>query len=208
MAGLKKSEGRPFTWDDYQTWPDDERWEIIGGEPYAMTPAPTPRHQSIVVKLSAALLPIFEARGCRVYPSPLDVKLSHQDVVQPDIVIVCDRNQTKRTHIEGPPSVVIEVLSPSTALHDRGRKMELFARSKIGEVWIVTPFPSLIEIFELDGDSYRQFGVFGRDDTLKSPSCSEFGLALVDVFDFPLDPEEKIWLVKEERARYGPRPRS
>jgi len=68
---------------------------------------------------------------CPVYPAPMDLKLSDRDVVQPDILVVCDPKQIKKTHVEGPPFLLIEILSFSTLLHDRGRKLELYARSGV-----------------------------------------------------------------------------
>jgi len=192
-----------FTWDDYCTWPDEERWEIIGGEAFAMSPAPTLRHQSILIELGAQLLPLFKGKNCTVFVAPTDVKLSEKDVVQPDLLIVCDEKQMKRTHIEGAPTLIIEILSPSTTLHDRSRKMDLYAASGVKEVWLVTPHPAMVEIFTLKDKSYLLRHVFSRDDFLKSPTFKELKLDLSPVFDFPLEPDEKdIYVVKEGPATY------
>ena len=80
-----------------------------------------------------------------------DSGLSEEDIVQPDLIVVCDANRIKPTHIEGPPTLVIEVLSPSTQAYDRVRKLRLFAASGVQEVWLVTPHPSLVEVLTLDG---------------------------------------------------------
>ena len=142
--GLRKLHNEPFTWDDYADFPDDECWEIINGEAFAMTPAPSTRHQEIVMELAGKMRSHFKGGRCKVYPASTDVKLSDTDIVQPDILVVCDSTQIKKTHIDGPPSLVIEVISPSSCLHDRGRKLELYARSGVREVWLVTPYPSFI----------------------------------------------------------------
>ncbi len=122
-----------FGWDDYRVWDDGQRWELIGGEPFCMSPAPGSRHQEIVGGLFAHLFQHFQGRPCQPFVSPIDVKLSTEDVVQPDIVVVCDRSQVLETHIEGPPDLAVEVLSPSSHRHDRVRKLRLYARYGVGE---------------------------------------------------------------------------
>ena len=192
-----------FTWDDYCTWPDDERWEIIGGEAFVMSPAPTLRHQSIAAALTHLLFAFFTNHPCKVFPAPTDVKLSENDIVQPDLLIVCDEKQMKRTHIEGAPALIIEILSPSTTIHDKGRKMDLYAAGGVKEIWLITPHPAMVEVFTLKDKSYFLNHVFGRDDILKSPTFKELKLDLSPVFDFPLDPDEKdIYVVKEGPAIY------
>ena len=149
MAQPARQRGRTYTWDDYQTWPDDERWEIIDGEAVMMSPSPAYRHQRVLAQLVRRLGDFFDGRPCEVLPAPMDVKLSDTDVVEPDILVVCDPGIIEPTHIAGPPTLVVEVLSPSSAVHDRLRKLHLYARFGVPEYWIVTPFPSLVEVLVL-----------------------------------------------------------
>jgi Uma2 family endonuclease len=193
-----------FTWQDYCSWPDGERWELIGGEPVAMSPASLNRHQLVCGALFVGLSLHLRGKPCRPLISPSDVKLSDLDVVQPDILVVCDPKQFKGTHIEGPPALVVEVLSPSSELYDRGRKLELYARFGVKEVWLVMPYPSGVEVLVLDQGGYRIHKLYRRQDTLLSPSFPELRLPLQDVFDFPLAPEEVILEVKESPAPYTP----
>lgn len=76
MKSASTARHLPYTWDDYRTWPDDERWEIVNGEAYAMSPAPSVRHQHIHRELFTAVCVHFRGRACRVYSCPIDVKLS------------------------------------------------------------------------------------------------------------------------------------
>ena len=195
---------RQYTWDDYQSWNDGQRWEVLGGEVYAMTPAPLPRHQWIQLKLAVQLESFLKDKRCQVLPAPIDVRLSDEDVVQPDLVVVCDRAQIKRTHIEGAPSLVVEILSPSTATYDRVRKLRLYARSGIKEVWLVTPYPWLAEVLVLDGENYRMWQSYERDDTLESRILPGLRITLREVFDFPLEPDEEVPMVKEAHPPYAP----
>jgi Uma2 family endonuclease len=193
---------RACTWTDYRSWTDDMRWEIIGGEAFAMTPAPTPRHQRIVHELDRLLGNYFAGKSCQVYPAPTDVRLTNEDIVQPDLAVVCDPDKIKRTHIDGAPTLVVEVLSPSTAAFDRVRKLRLYAQCGVREVWIVTPYPWLAEVFVLDGDDYRLVNAYEKDGILESTVFPDLTIALADVFDYPIDPGERIEMVKEGRPPY------
>ena len=197
--------GNLYDWEDYRSWPEGERWEIIGGEVFGMTPAPAPRHQRIQKKLCRLLDEYLEGKPCEVLPAPIDVKLSMHDIVQPDLVVVCKREQITRTHIEGAPSLVVEILSDSTALHDRTRKLRLYARSGVKEVWLVTPYPWLIEVLRLDGASYRVAGTYTKTDKLASPTFPDMVMDLGKVFDFPLEPGEEVRMVREGHPPYAER---
>ena len=181
------------------------RWEIIGGEAYAMTPAPATRHQDILVELTAQFQEHFRGKSCRVYAAPTDVRLSPTDVVQPDLLVVCEKGKIKATHIEGAPALIVEVLSPATALLDRTRKMPLYAVAGVKEVWLINPYPWLVEVFVLDGATYRLAGSFSRGDKLASPTFPRLRVNLRRVFDFQIEPGEKIEFVREAHPPYGGR---
>jgi Uma2 family endonuclease len=204
MAAEAARQGRLYTWQDYRSWPGEERWELIGGEPIAMSPSPTDRHQLVCVGLLTEMGLCFRGNRCRLLCAPMDVKLSDLDVVQPDILVVCDPKQLRGTHIEGPPALVVEVLSPSSELHDRGRKMELYARCGVPEYWLVLPYPSGVEVLLLDHGGYRIHKLYRRPDTLASPSFPDLRIPLQDVFDVPIAPAEVILEVKEGPPPYSP----
>lgn len=206
MSEAALSQGERFTWDHYRTWPDTERWEIVAGQAFAMAPAPSLRHQQILHELDRQLGNHFADRTCDVFPAPTDVKLTDKDIVQPDLSIVCDEGQMKGTHIEGAPTLVVEIHSPSTAAYDRVRKMRLYATSGVKEVWLVTPYPWLAEVYVLDGETYRLAQSCERTDTLKSTVFPDLDIDLEKVFNFEIPPEERITMVKEGRPPYGSAP--
>ena len=113
-----------YSYSDYLTWPDEERWEIIDGETYNMTPAPSIKHQSIVGEFYALLKQRLSGKPCRPFIAPTDVVLSEYDVVQPDIIVVCNEKKITESNIQGAPDLVVEVLSPATALKDKREKLE------------------------------------------------------------------------------------
>jgi len=130
-----------ITWHDVQQLPDDgNRYEAIAGELY-VTPAPSLRHQTIVVRLLFGLgrLLVEPAYG-RAWPAPLGVWFPATDEgVQPDIVFVSNerRGRLAPEGIRGAPDLVVEVLSPTTARRDTGVKRVLYERHGVGEYWIV-----------------------------------------------------------------------
>jgi len=191
-----------YTWSDYRQLPDDERWEIIGGEIFDMSPAPTTRHQSIAGELYLQLGLYLRRKSCKPFIAPTDLKLSDEDVVQPDLMVVCDQTQITESHVEGAPALVVEILSPSTQSHDRKRKMALYARAGVKEVWLVSPLPPGIEVFLLDGATYRFMGMYQLADKFKSPSFDGMELDLGAIFDFPLEPSPEVYVVKEDGAEY------
>ncbi len=172
-----------------------------------MSPAPTSRHQAVVGDLFA-LLRRHQTSQCRAFVSPIDVKLSHQDVVQPDIIMACDPSQITETHIEGPPALVVEVLSPSTTRHDRIRKLRLYAQSGVAEYWLVQPNPPLVEVLSLVGDSYRIAGVYTEDDILRSPRFPQLAIDLSEAFTLPIPMEEQIDEIRESAPPYAAGPPS
>lgn len=148
-----------LTYQDYLQMPDDRtRKEILGGDLY-VTPAPPPVHQRAVTNLTSILNTYAAGHGLgTVFVSPIDLVLSQTDVVQPDIVFVSAANKRiiGEAAIQGTPDLVVEVLSPSTAKLDRGRKKELYARSGIPEYWILDPEGRTVEVYRLSAGAYRQ----------------------------------------------------
>ncbi len=81
---------KKYTYQDYLIWPAEERWEIIAGRAYSMSPAPGIKHQKVAAPIYSRLEKAFEKLPCSVFIAPVDVILSEHDVVQPDVFIVCD----------------------------------------------------------------------------------------------------------------------
>ena len=137
-----------YTYKEYRTWPEGERWELIEGVAYAMSPAPTRSHQRFVVDLVGKLYAFLKGRPCELLVSPIDVFLPASSdeaedevdtIVQPDVIVVCDRNKLIDKGVRGGPDFVVEILSPSTAMKDFSKKKTLYAKHGVREYWIVNP---------------------------------------------------------------------
>ena len=174
-----------WTFDDYAALPDDgKRYEIMNGV-LIMTPAPEPAHQSVVALLTHYLLLAVQFKGLgRVLPSPVDVRLTSDKVVQPDVLVLLNANLQKigSKYIVGGPDLVVEVASQSTALYDRLSKFEAYEQAGVSEYWIVHPLEKTVEVLVLEEDGYQSLGTFRGKETL--PSRVALGIANVAVEQF------------------------
>lgn len=131
-----------LTYEDYRQFPDDgRRHEIINGD-HHVSAAPSLYHQWVLTRLVVQLYHhVCEPGLGYLAPAPVDTVLSESDVVQPDIVVTLDRDEAviRRERIEGPPDLIVEILSPSTAYRDRGLKLDLYQTAGVREYWIVDP---------------------------------------------------------------------
>ncbi len=134
-----------FTYRQYRTWPDSERWELIDGQAWAMSPAPRRRHQEVSGALFRKIGNFLEGKPCKVYEAPFDVLLPESDedddevatVVQPDIAVFCDRSKLTERGARGAPDLVVEILSPSTSRKDLSEKFDRYQRAGVREYWVV-----------------------------------------------------------------------
>ena len=149
-----RSIARSWTYDEFARLPDDgNRYEVIGGELY-VTPAPRTAHQEVVMRLSELVGPFVRRnRLGRMLPG-VDVLFGEGDYLEPDIVFV-RRGRTELVRprgVEGPPDLVIEILSDTTAGRDRGIKRERYARFGVPEYWVVDASAGQIEIYRPNED--------------------------------------------------------
>jgi Uma2 family endonuclease len=144
------------------------RYEVIDGE-LAVTPAPTPAHQTVVVNLVLTVGRFVRDHALgQVFPGPIDVLLGEGDYLEPDLVFVAaDRAYLVSDRgIEGPPDLVVEILSPSTAHRDRGVKLERYRHFGVPEYWIVDIDARTVEVWCL-GEGADLPKVFGAADELR-----------------------------------------
>ena len=179
-----------YSWAEYLRWPEDERYELVEGVPYAMSPAPGRRHQEISGEMFRQVANQLAATPCRVFHAPFDVKLSADEaddaptVLQPDITVTCDRSKLTDQGVTGAPDLVVEIVSPDSGLADRRRKFDLYQAYGVSEYWIVDQGESLVEVYLLDsGGSYLRSGVYGRDDRIRATAVPDLEVELKTVFE-------------------------
>lgn len=151
-----------LTYDDYLTFPDDGQiHEIIDGVHY-VSPSPFTRHQNVSRHIQFQLYEQLERTGLAyVFDAPTDVHLTEHDIVVPDLALI-DRRRgdiISERKINGPPDLVVEVLSKSTAKRDRSDKHRLYETTGVGEYWIVDPQADSVMVFQLAPNGvYRASG--------------------------------------------------
>ena len=160
--GLAQRSFELYRYADYLLWPEDVRYELIDGVAYAMSPAPTRRHQDIAGEIFSQLKALLRGAPCRPYIAPFDIRLPRADesddaidtVVQPDISVICDRSKLDERGCRGAPDWIIEVLSPSTAGHDQIVKKALYERVGVREYWLVHPTDRILTRYVLENGVY------------------------------------------------------
>lgn len=127
--------------------------ELIDGIPYAMSPALVPKHQRISGNLlSEFRMGLKKCKECAVY-QPIDYLVADDTVLQPDMLIVCGEIQKK--FLDFPPALVVEILSPSTALKDRRNKYPIYEEQGIPYFLIVSLDPEEVEVYQLVDNKYQ-----------------------------------------------------
>jgi Uma2 family endonuclease len=151
------------TYSDYLTWSRDYGDELINGTAYVREPpSPSQSHQQVVVELCRQAANALEGKPCDVYVAPFDVRLPKSSegddlvdtVVQPDVLIVSDLKKVEARGVRGAPDWLAEVLSPSTASHDRTVKLSAYERAGVREVWLVDPTDRKLAIYRLEAKYY------------------------------------------------------
>jgi Uma2 family endonuclease len=142
-----------YTYEDYLQW--EGRWELIDGIPYAMSPAPIPRHQTVAGNLHAEFrAAIRKAKcSCMVY-QPLDYKLSDDTIFNPDVSVVC--KPISKKFLDFAPEIVAEILSESTGLKDRNVKYPKYEAEGIPYYIMVDAEKNIVEVYKLVDGQYSQ----------------------------------------------------
>jgi Uma2 family endonuclease len=183
-----KSTRQRWTYAEFARLPSEgsTRYEVIDGG-LVVTPGPAARHQRVVGRLFSGLFVFVEANDLgEVFPGPFDVLFAEGDYVEPDIVFVgSDRSHLVTDRgVEGPPDLVVEVLSPSTADRDRGIKLERYRLYGVPVYWVVDPDERTFELWDLAGGASKPV-VLGAADTLRwTPlgSAATLEIVLAELF--------------------------
>ena len=178
------TEKKKHTYEDYLKTPDDARYELIEGD-LLMTPSPVTKHQRILRDLGFELLSFVRAKNLgEIFLAPYDVYFDNENVVQPDILFISRErlNLIGEKNMQGPPDLVIEILSESTAYRDLIQKKKLYARYCVKEYWIVIPEEESVGIYSIKNDVFILHKSFGKDDTLESPVLKGLKIDLRNIF--------------------------
>lgn len=186
-----------YTYADYITWQFKERVELIMGKIFKISPAPTSYHQGILSVLLGNLFQFLKDKPCRVFPAPFDVQLPldplvHNNVVQPDISVVCDRSKIVKEGCIAAPDLIVEVVSKSSVKRDLHEKYSLYEKAGAKEYWLVNPNDKSLIIFVLDEQgNYQPAKPLTLGDIATSKTLVGFSINLDEVFvNIVEEPEE------------------
>jgi len=192
MGALPKAEqNRRFTYADYKDWElkEGERYELIRGEAFAMA-GPNTRHQIASGEIYGQFYVYLRGKPCRVFSAPYDVRLFYEEelgedddtVVQPDIMVVCDKSKIGDEGIRGAPDLVIEILSPSNTVFEMAEKHDLYENAGVREYWVVNPNNNTVTVHLLQGDGVFAGKIYKATDMVPVGVLPGFGIALDQVF--------------------------
>lgn len=185
---------RIYNYSDYLTFDENERIEIIEGRIYNMSPAPSRMHQEIITELLSEIRNYIKSNNgpCKVYAAPFDVILINNNdddinrsnnIVQPDISVICDKNKLTDKGCTGTPDMIIEVVSPYNPNNDCVRKLNLYDVFKVKEYWIVNPMDRNIFVYILGDNGFNAPKVYSFKDKVK---VNIFDSLLIDFNAFDL----------------------
>lgn len=174
-----------LNYKDYEALPNDgRRYEIHEGE-LSVMPAPSPLHQETLLNLGVILREHVVRHGLgKVFIAPLDVILADITIVQPDLVFVANHRLALITSrgVDGTPTLLIEVVSPSSVHTDRHTKFQIYARHGVPYYWIVDPDTRVAEAYELAGQAYGLAARASADETLTAPPFPDLIVPLPSVW--------------------------
>ena len=183
-----------FSYQDYCQRDDEKRWEIIDVIEYDMAAAPFRIHQHVSMELSVRFYDFFKRKNCKVYSAPFDVRLSEikdaadEDiftVVQPDITVVCDPAKLDERGCKGPPDLIVEILSPSSAGTDMKIKRNLYERYGVKEYWIVHPNDKIAMLYSIgENGQYEKAEIYTQEDMVESKLFPELKIRLSEIFSY------------------------
>ena len=179
-GGIKVSlprKNRKYTYADYLSWSEDERVEIIDGDPYLLA-SPSRIHQKVLSELHRQIANFLVGKECEVYPAPFHVVLDLegnvsneediQNVFEPDITIVCDTSKLDDAGCKGTPDMIVEVISPSTARRDKIVKFNKYEQAGVKEYWIIEPQEKIVSVFTLEENRrYGRPNLYTNEDQVK-----------------------------------------
>lgn len=173
-----------FNYQDYLCFSEDKRYEIVDGELY-MVPAPLIVHQVSLGKLFRLLSEMVEEKKAgKVFIAPVDVVLSDEDIVQPDLLFISNNRLGIITdkYISASPDLVVEILSPFNRHRDLQIKKKLYEKYGVNEYWIVDPEAKSIQIFQMQKEGLQAFRTFTRSMRILSPLFGELAFTADQLF--------------------------
>lgn len=172
------------------------REELMDGRLFAMSPRPSYNHNRTAENIDFIFRTYLKGKSCVPLGDGYDLYLTERDHFIPDFMVVCERDKIRGDGVHGAPDLVVEVLSPGTARHDRGYKMEVYARCGVGEYWIVDPVSRSVEVYRSSASQFTLHNVYtvypawmleSMRPEERAAVVTRFKCSLYDDLEFSLD---------------------
>lgn len=168
MSAALQLEPETITLSEYEALPEERRVEVFEGIVYDMA-SPSRIHQTLLGELFALIHSYLRKKGgdCSAFPAPFDVKLRDNPltIVQPDLMVICDKNKLDDKRCNGAPDFIIEIVSPGNPTNDYIRKLNYYRKAGVREYWIVDPLHKVVLVNYFEGDIISEQHSF--DSTIK-----------------------------------------
>lgn len=201
MENLAYKENKKYTYEDLENIDDGNRYEIIDGELYLMS-SPISKHQVILMDMAFQFKEFFKDKKCMPFIAPLDVRLDNKgkkskNVIQPDIMVVCDHNKIN-DKIDGAPDLIVEILSKYNKKHDKFDKYHLYQKYGVREYWIIDIEEGMAYVYILSKDNiYTLPRVYNIKEKIKSSIFKGLEISLEETF------KNNQNLLKEDEESYN-----
>lgn len=177
-------EDKFWTYEDYLKLPDDgNRYEIIGGRIY-VSPPPRTFHQTVSRRLQFLFYQLELEKKGYIFDAPVGLMIPGGTPVEPDLIFLrSDQKElVEEMYIKGPPQLIVEILSPSTASRDRTLKLNLYAQARVPHYWIVDPDACTLEVFHLRENRYEVVAALNKEAVYKATEAGGLEVNLPDLF--------------------------
>jgi Uma2 family endonuclease len=170
-ARIIDGENEYYTYADYRDWDAQPRYELIAGTAYMMA-SPSVRHQRMSVELNRQFANFLLGKPCEVFTAPLDVRLFPRDdlsddtVLQPDLMVVCGGGKLSENSIDGPPDMVVEIVSPSNTVGLMLRKFNSYLSAGVREYWVIDPDQGFVNVHILEKGRFVS-SLYRKDDIIQ-----------------------------------------
>ena len=186
-------ENKRYTYADYLSWEGPERYQLINGEVFMMA-SPSVAHQAILVEMITQFNTWLRGKPCRAFVAPLDVRLfpeedkSDDTVVQPDLLVVCDKAKLSKGSVDGPPDLAVEIVSPSTSQKEIILKFNAYLDAGVREYWVIDPGQNIVQVHVHEKGHFISSGYKG-DAAVPSTVLPGFAIEL-----------KTLWTAMQEAA--------
>jgi len=180
-------ENRRYTYADYLTWEGPERYQLINGEVFQMA-SPTVVHQAILRELSTQFSNWLSGKPCQVFFAPLDVRLfpkkdkSDKTVLQPDLLVICDKNKIAKNSIDGAPDLIVDIISPSDTYSEWLLKYSYFLKAGVKEYWVINPEVRKAQVHVYENEHYISTG-YDDNDSISVSVLPGLEIPLKSIFE-------------------------